>query len=64
MGDTPATFPNLSDLLQGNQSLGNIDLGNIAPGVIDSIRKILGSGTLPSYAASCLPTSTSSLELD
>ena len=63
-GDTPIALLSVADLLQGNNSLGNIDLGNIAPGITDSIHKTLGTSTLSNYDATSLPTSTPSLELD
>jgi len=63
-GDTSITLLSVADLLQGNSSLGNIDLSNIAPGTTDSIHEILSISTLSSYDATSLPTSTPSLELD
>jgi hypothetical protein len=62
IGDTPTTLLSVADLLQGNNSLGNIDLGNIAPGITDSIHEILSISTLSSYDATSLPTP--SLELN
>ena len=64
IGDTPTTLISVADLLQGNNSLGNINLDNIALGITDSIHKTLGISTLPSYDAASLPTPTPSLELD
>ncbi|NNH39447.1 hypothetical protein HLH17_01100 [Acinetobacter sp. ANC 5380] len=64
IGDTPIALLSVADLLQGNSSLGNIDLGNIIPGTTDSTQQILGNSTLPSYDATSLPPSTPNLELD
>ena len=59
IGDTPTTLLSVADLLQRNNSLGNI-----APGTTDSIHEILSISTLSSYDAASLPTPTPSLELD
>ncbi|WP_291369194.1 MULTISPECIES: hypothetical protein [unclassified Acinetobacter] len=64
IGDTPTPLPNLSDLFQGNSSLGNIDLSNTAPGLTGSLPEILSTSTQPNYDATSLPTSTPGLELD
>ncbi len=64
IGDTPTPLPNLSDLFQGNSSLGNIDLSNTAPGLTGSLPEILSTSTQPNYDATSLPTSTPGLEFD
>jgi len=63
-GDAPTALLSVADLFQGNSSLGNIDLGNIAPDITDSTQQILGNSTLPSYDAASLPPATPSLELE